>query len=63
MRSGNADKYEGYEESESKTLSAIEESSATVLIGQSQGAILLLCMIANGVLKDFEGSIIMNGIQ
>ena len=63
IRSGQASEYPGFEESQNLVLKEIEERSPTTLLGQSQGAILLFAMIANGVLTTFEGDVILNGIQ
>lgn len=63
VRSGDADLYKGYEESESSVLAAIATHKPNALLGQSQGAILLFSMLIRGVLKDYQGSIILNGIQ
>ena len=62
-RSGQALSYPGYKDSESLVLEAIRSSNPRALLGQSQGAILLFSMIARGVLRNFKGNIVLNGIQ
>jgi len=63
VRSRTALEYPGYEESRLAVLQHIKDTKPTSLLGQSQGAIMLFSLLIHGDLKDYTGTIILNGIQ
>ncbi|GMI29562.1 hypothetical protein TeGR_g5718 [Tetraparma gracilis] len=65
VRSATAEEYPGYDSSEAFVLAQLAERPHSAVLGQSQGAILLLAMLARGKLPGGAGApnLVLNGVQ